>query len=68
MENNDTEQEKFYEETNDDLINEEKIQHIHPEINQNFPYSTMNSGVVSIYHNDTENIIDDPEDFCQYRS
>ena len=28
----------------------------------------MDSGIMSIHHNDPENIIDDPEDFRQYRS
>ena len=28
----------------------------------------MNSGIMKIHQNDPENIIDDPEDFRQYRS
>ena len=28
----------------------------------------MNSGIMTIHRNDPENIIDDPEDFFQYRS
>ena len=28
----------------------------------------MNSGVVNMYHNDTDTYIDDPEDFFQYLS
>ena len=68
MENNDIEQEKLYEDRNDDLINEEELDHIHPDIYHNFPSSKMNSGIMLIFHNDPENIIYDPEDFIQYRS
>ena len=63
MENNEVKQEEFYEETNYDLINEEELRHINPELDHNFTYTTMNSGIMSIHHNDSENIIDKPEDF-----
>ena len=36
-ENNQVEQDEFYEETNDDLITEEEIEHIHPDLDHNFP-------------------------------
>ena len=68
MEDNDVEQYELYEYTYDDFITEEELKDIHPELDHNFPSPTMNSGVVSIHQNDPENIIDDPEDFQQYRS
>ena len=52
MENNEVEQDELYEETNDDLTTEEKLKHIHHDIYNNFPSPTMNSGIMSIYHND----------------
>ena len=58
----------LYEEKNDDLITEEELKKIHPDLNHNFTSPKMNSGVMSINHNYPENIIDDTEDFCQYRS
>ena len=51
MENNEVEQDDFYEDINDDLITEEEIKNIHPDLNHNFPYPTMNSGIMSINHN-----------------
>ena len=33
MENNEAEQEEFYKDTNDDLITEEELKHIHPDLN-----------------------------------
>ena len=67
MENNEAEKDELYEETNYGLITEEVIEHIHPELDHNFPYPTMNSSVMSIHQNDPDNIINYPEDFCQYR-
>ena len=66
MKKNDAEQDKFYEDTNDDLITEEELENIHPGLDHNFTSPTMNSGIMSIHHNDIEKIIDDPEDFCKY--
>ena len=34
----------------------------------NFLSSTMNSGFMTVHHNDPEIVIDDPEDFCKFRS
>ena len=68
MEKNEAEQDEFYEETNDDLITEEELKHIHPDIDHNFPSPTINSGIMLIHQNDPGNIIYDPEDFRQYRS
>ena len=68
MENNDVEQDKLYEEIDDDLIIEEELEIIHPDLDHNFPYPKMNLFIMSIHHNDTEKIIDYPEDFCQYLS
>ena len=65
MENNEVEQDDFYEDINDDLITEEELKNIHPDLNHNFPSPTMNSGIMSIHHNDPENIIDDTDDFCK---
>ena len=45
------------------MITEKELDHIHPDLNQNFPYTKMNSGLMTIHHNYTENFIDDPEDF-----
>ena len=68
MENKEFEQEIFYKDRNDYLITEEELENIHPDLDQNLPYLTMNSDIISIHYNDTENIIDDPEDFFQYCS
>ena len=42
MENNEFEEVELYKNTNDDLIIEEELEHIHPELNHNFPSPTMN--------------------------
>ena len=63
MENNEVEQDELYEETNYDFITEEELENIHLDPDQNFLYSKMNSDIMSINHNDKENIIDDPEYF-----
>ena len=42
MENNEVKQDELYEETNYNLITEEELKYIHPELNNNFPYPTMN--------------------------
>ena len=68
MENNEVEQYELYEETNYDLITEEELEYIHPDLDHNFLYSTMNPDIMSIHRNDNENIIDDPEYFFQYCS
>ena len=52
MENNEIEQDKLYEDTSDELINKEELKHIHPDLDHNFLYSTMNSGIMSIHQND----------------
>ena len=46
-------------------MTEKKLKHIHPELNHNLQYPKMNSGTMSIRHNDPKNTIDDPENFCQ---
>ena len=63
MKNTEVEREELYEYTKDDLIAEEELENIHPDLDHNFPYPTMNSVIISIHHNDPENILDDPEDF-----
>ena len=68
MENNEVEKYELYEETNYDLITEEELEYIQPDLDHNFLYSTMNPGIMSIHHNDNEHIIDDPEYFFQYCS
>ena len=56
---NEVEQDEFYEETNYELITVEEIKYIHQDLDQ---------GIMSICHNDTENIIDDTEDYFQCHS
>ena len=68
MENNEVEQEGLYEDKNDYSITEEKLEHINPDLNHNFPYPIMNSGIMSIHHNNPEKFIDEPKVFCQCRS
>ena len=41
MKQNGFEQEELYEETNDDLITEEELKHIHPDLDQKISSSTM---------------------------
>ena len=65
MENNEAEQYEFYEKKNDELITEEELEHIHLYLDHNFKSPKMNSSVMSIRQNDSEKIIDDPEDFLQ---
>ena len=65
MENNEAEKYEFYERKNDELITEEELEHIHLYLDHNFKSPKMNSIVMSIRQNDSENIIDDPEDFLQ---
>ena len=64
---NEAEQYELHDDTDDELIPDEELEHIHPELYNNIPYSTMNSGIIKIYQNDPGHIIDDPEDFLQYR-
>ena len=66
MENNEVKQDKLYEDTNYYLSIEEELKHIHPDLDYNFPYTTINSGIMTINQNYPENIIHDPEYFCQY--
>ena len=68
MENNKFQKYELYEETNYDFITEEELEYIHLYLDHNVLYSTMNPGIMSIHHNDKENIIDDTEYFFQYRS
>ena len=42
MENNEFEQDGLYENTNYDLITEEELRHIHPDLDNNFPSPKMN--------------------------
>ena len=68
IEDYEVEQEEFFEETNWNLITEEELEHIHSDLNHNFKYHAMNSGLMTVYHNDSEILIDDPGYFGQYRS
>ena len=61
MVNNEVEPDEFYDDTNDDLITEEELEHIHPDLDHNFPSPKMNSVIMTIHQNDPENIIDGPE-------
>ena len=40
-------------------ISEEELEYIHPDHNHNFPYPKMNSGLMTVNHNDPESYIDD---------
>ena len=55
-------------ETNENFIPEEGIEYVHPDLYKKFLSPAMNSGIMTIHQNDTEKIIDDPEDFFQYYS
>ena len=50
----------------DNIIHQEELEQIKPDLDHNLPSTTMNSGIMNIYHNDSENFIDDPEYFLQY--
>ena len=41
MENNEVEQDEFHEDTNYDLIPEEELEHIHPDLDKKIPSKTM---------------------------
>ena len=45
------------------MITEEELEHIHPDLDKNFPSPIMNSDIMTIHQNEPENIIDDPEGF-----
>ena len=48
IENNEVEQEEFHENTNDDLITEEEIKCIHPDLDQKFPSTKSCWNLLSI--------------------
>ena len=48
-------------------ITEEELENIHPDLDHNFPSTTADSGLMTVFHNDLEKFIDDPGDFPQYR-
>ena len=52
MENNEVEQDELYDETNYYLITEEELEHIHPDLDNNFSSPTTNSGIMTIHQND----------------
>ena len=51
---NEFEQDEFYQRKNYYLITEEEPKNIHPELYQKFSSPKMNSGIMSIHHNDPE--------------
>ena len=53
MKNTEVEIEELYEDTNDYFTTEEELGHIHPDLNHNFPYPKINSGIMSINCNKT---------------
>ena len=63
-----TRKKSCFEYTNENEITEEVPKHVHQELDNNFPEPKMNSGFMTIHHNDPEIFIDDPEKFHQYRS
>ena len=44
-------------------ITEEEFEQIKLDIDHNFSSPTMKSGLMDVYHNDTDNFIDDLDDF-----
>ena len=68
MENNEVEQDELYNNTNDKFITEKELEHINPDLDNNFPSPTMKLGIIQIHQNYPEDIIDGPEDFFQYHS
>ena len=59
-EDSEDEQEEWFEEKNGNKITEEELESIHPDLNHNFLYPTMNSGIINVNHSDPETLIDDP--------
>ena len=41
-------------------ITEQDLENIHPDLNLKFSSSTINSGLMTVHHNDTGKFIDDP--------
>ena len=41
MKKNQVDQDEYHEETNDDLIPDEELEHFHPYLDNNFPSPTM---------------------------
>ena len=68
MEHNEVYQDELHDDKNDGLIPDKELEHIHPDLDNNFSSPTMNSGIMTTHHNYPEHIIDDPEDFRRYRS
>ena len=64
-ENNDLYQYEFHDEKNNELIPDEELEHIHPDLDKSVPSQTMKSGITTIHKNDPEHIIDYPEYFFQ---
>ena len=58
----------MYEDVNKNTLTEEELENIHPDLDNNFPPQTMNSGLITVNPNDPYTFIDDPEDFSQYCS
>ena len=60
--------EEYFEDLHEPEIPEENSDHIYPKLNNNSPSPTMNSGVIDMYHHDTDTFIYDPQEFFQYCS
>ena len=58
----------MFEDVNENTIYEEELENIYTDLDHNFPSPTMNSGLMTVHHNDPDNFIDDPEYFPQYLS
>ena len=52
--------EEYFDDAHKYATTEEKLNHIQPYFNHNFPLPTIKSGVMDMYHNDTDIYIDDP--------
>ena len=48
------------------IVSEKELEQIYSDIGHKLPSTTMNSGLMDVYHNEPDNLIDDPEYFRQY--
>ena len=57
------EQEELFEDKNENTITGKQLENINSEFNHNFTSPPMNSGIITVHHNDPENSIGNPEYF-----
>ena len=53
---------------NENIISEEELENIYPDIDHNLPSPTMNSYFMTSHHNNPKKNIDNPEYFLHYWS